>query len=98
MAKRLASSPRAARIVKNGSRTSEPRIDYSDLPQSTPEQLRAMRRVGRPLLGEIARQLIAIRVDPHVLERLRREAKRRNIGYQTLVNRVLAEHVGLPVA
>jgi uncharacterized protein (DUF4415 family) len=58
----------------------------------------AMRRVGWPLLGEIARQLIAIRVDPHVLERLRREAKRRNIGYQTLVNRVLAEHVGLPVA
>ena len=31
-----------------------------------------MRRVGRPPLGGAARQLIAIRVDPDVLERFRR--------------------------
>lgn len=52
-----------------------------------------MRRVGRPLLGEHARQLIAIRLDPDVLRRLREEADRRRIGYQTLVNRVLADYV-----
>jgi uncharacterized protein (DUF4415 family) len=57
-----------------------------------------MRRVGRPLLGEHARQLIAIRLDPDVLARLRKEAVRRNIGYQTLVNSVLAEYVRKHVA
>jgi uncharacterized protein (DUF4415 family) len=55
-------------------------------------QLRAMRRVGRPTLGEVARQLIAIRIDPQVLEDLRNEAKRRDIGYQTLINDILTEH------
>lgn len=38
-------------------------------------------------------RLIAIRVDPDVLERFRKEAKRRKVGYQTLINRVLAEYV-----
>lgn len=52
-----------------------------------------MRRVGRPPIGARARQLIAIRVDPEVLQGLRREATRRNVGYQTLVHRVLAEYV-----
>lgn len=53
-----------------------------------------MRRVGRPPLGAQARQLIAIRVDPQVLEELRSEAKRRRMGYQTLINEVLARHTG----
>lgn len=74
------------------------RIDLSDIPEASDEQLGAMRRVGRPPLGGAARRLIAIRVDPEVLERLRSEAQRRKIGYQTLINQVLAEytrkHVG----
>lgn len=57
-----------------------------------------MRRVGRPPLGRRARQLIAIRLDPGVLRALRKEASRRNVGYQTLVNRVLAEYVRKHVA
>ncbi len=57
-----------------------------------------MRRVGRPPLGETARRLIAIRVDPEVLDRFRKEAKRRKVGYQTLINKVLAAHVGKDVA
>jgi uncharacterized protein (DUF4415 family) len=57
-----------------------------------------MRRVGRPPLGESSRRLIAIRLDPEVLVRFRKEAKRRNVGYQTLINRVLAEYVGKDVA
>jgi uncharacterized protein (DUF4415 family) len=57
-----------------------------------------MRRVGRPPLGEEPRQLIAIRVDPRVLERFRREARRRRVGYQTLINEVLADHVRKVVA
>jgi len=57
-----------------------------------------MRRVGRPLLGEEPRRLIAIRVDPSVLESFRKEARRRHVGYQTLINEVLAEHIRNGVA
>jgi len=52
-----------------------------------------MRRVGRPLLGDRKRQLIAIRLDPRVIDEFRKQAKRRNVGYQTLINDVLAKHV-----
>jgi uncharacterized protein (DUF4415 family) len=44
------------------------------------------------------RQLIAIRVDPGVLESFRKEARRRRVGYQTLINEVLAEHIRKDVA
>jgi uncharacterized protein (DUF4415 family) len=57
-----------------------------------------MRRVGRPPLGTEPRQLIAIRVDPRVLESFRKEARRRRVGYQTLINEVLAEHTRKDVA
>jgi uncharacterized protein (DUF4415 family) len=57
-----------------------------------------MRRVGRPPLGGEPRQLIAIRVDPSVLAQFRREARRRRVGYQTLINEVLARHVRKDVA
>lgn len=57
-----------------------------------------MRPVGRPPLGEGARRLIAIRLDPEVLVRFRKEARRRNVGYQTLINRVLAKYVGTDVS
>jgi uncharacterized protein (DUF4415 family) len=69
------------------------RIDCSDIPEASPAQLRVMRRVGRPPLGAAARRLIAIRIDPQVLDAVRREAKRRGLGYQSLINNLLAEHV-----
>jgi uncharacterized protein (DUF4415 family) len=75
-----------------------PRIDFSDIPDASDKQLRAMRRVGRPPIGSEARRLIAIRLDPDVLKRFRAEAKRLKIGYQTLIHRVLAQHVGSRVA
>ena len=74
------------------------RIDFSDIPEASATQLGAMRRVGRPPLGEAARQLIAIRLDAKVLARFRKEARRRGVGYQTLINEVLAEHVRKDVA
>jgi uncharacterized protein (DUF4415 family) len=52
-----------------------------------------MRRVGRPPLGRAARRLIAIRIDPQVLAAVRREAKRRALGYQSLINQILARYV-----
>jgi uncharacterized protein (DUF4415 family) len=57
-----------------------------------------MRRVGRPPLGEEPRQLIAIRMDTQVLDEFRKEARRRRVGYQTLINDVLAKHVRKSVA
>ncbi|MBP7777891.1 MAG: BrnA antitoxin family protein [Acidobacteria bacterium] len=57
-----------------------------------------MRRVGRPPLGDQPRQLIAIRLDAGVLNQFRKEARRRRVGYQTLINEVLAEHVRKHVA
>jgi uncharacterized protein (DUF4415 family) len=74
------------------------KTDYSEIPDSSPEQLKGMRRVGRPPLGDEPRQLIAIRVDPGVLAQFRKEARRRHVGYQTLMNDVLAQHVRNGVA
>ncbi len=37
---------------------------------------------------------IAIRIDPQVLDAVRREAKRRGLGYQSLINNLLARYVG----
>jgi uncharacterized protein (DUF4415 family) len=70
-----------------------PGIDFSDVPEASPGQLRAMRRVGRPPLGATARRLIAIRIDPRVLDAVRREARRRGLGYQSLIHDLLAKHV-----
>jgi uncharacterized protein (DUF4415 family) len=51
-----------------------------------------MKRVGRPTLSAAgARQIIAIRLDPQVLARFKKAAKREGIGYQTLINDVLAQ-------
>ena len=99
MPKRSGSSARGAQAARRGPRTGEARpIDFADIPEASGEQLRAMRRVGRPPLGKAARRLIAIRLDPEVLGLFRKEAKRRKVGYQTLINRVLAEYVGKDVA
>ena len=92
-----AGSARGGRAAANARRTAR-RLDYSDIPESSPEQLKAMRGVGRPPLGEEPRRLIAIRVDPSVLDSFRKEARRRHVGYQTLINEVLAEHIRKDVA
>ncbi len=64
------------------------RIDFSDIPESTDEELRRARRVGRPTTGR-AKQLIAIRLDPRLLAELRRLAARQGKRYQTLVHELL---------
>jgi uncharacterized protein (DUF4415 family) len=97
MPKQSASSARAVRAGANAPSTTR-RIDFSDIPDSSPAQLRALRRVGRPPLGDEPRKLIAIRVDAAVLEKFRKEARRRRVGYQTLINEVLAQHARKTVA
>ena len=97
MPKRSASSAPAGRVAASARRTSR-RIDFSDIPDSSPAQLRTMRRVGRPPIGDEPRRLIAIRLDAGVLDRFRKAARRRGVGYQTLINEVLAKHVRRDVA
>jgi uncharacterized protein (DUF4415 family) len=97
MPRKSVSSARGARVGASARRTTR-RIDFSDIPEASVDQLGAMRRVGRPPLGDAPRQLIAIRVDPGVLEQFRKEARRRRVGYQTLINEVLAQHVRKDVA
>jgi uncharacterized protein (DUF4415 family) len=95
MPKRSGSSTRRA---SRRERAAYVRQIDSDIPDSSKEQLKAMRRVGRPPLGDEPRQLIAIRVDPGVLDQFRKEARRRRVGYQTLINEVLARHARKDVA
>jgi predicted DNA binding CopG/RHH family protein len=64
------------------------RIDFSDIPESTDRELKGARRVGRPKSGH-AKQLIAIRIDPRLLARLRRLAARQSKPYQTFVHELL---------
>jgi uncharacterized protein (DUF4415 family) len=73
-------------------------IDFSDIPEASAAQLKGMRRVGRPPLGSQPRKLIAIRLDADVLDQFRKEARRRRVGYQTLINQVLAAHARKSVA
>ena len=94
MAKLSASSARAGRAGKSGRPMRRRGVDFSDIPEASPAQLRAMRRVGRPPLGVAARRLIAIRIDPQVLRAVRREAKRQGLGYQSLINELLAKYIG----
>ena len=97
MPKRSGSSARGGRAGANVRRTPR-KINYSDIPEASVEQLKVMRRVGRPPFGDEPRRLIAIRVDPRVLESFRKEARRRHVGYQTLIHEVLAEHIRHRVA
>src|ERR671919_399509 len=94
MAKASASSARGARAAKSARRTRRRRrINFSEIQEASRAQLQSMRRVGRPPLGSEPRRLIAIRIDPKVLDAVRREAKQRRLGYQSLINDLLAKHV-----
>jgi predicted DNA binding CopG/RHH family protein len=91
MTKKLfVSSPRAARARKSAKPTQVEAVDFSDLPESTDAELRRARRVGRPKTGN-AKQLIAIRISPRLLSRLRRLAAKRDKPYQTFIHELLEE-------
>ncbi len=63
-------------------------IDFSDIPELTGEELKRARRVGRPKSAH-AKQLIAIRIDPRLLARLRRLAQNKQKPYQTFIHELL---------
>ncbi len=86
--KTYASSARAARAGRNAGRISDRGINFSDIPESSDEELKRARRVGRPRTGK-AKQLIAIRIAPALLRQLRRLAARQDKPYQTFIHELL---------
>ena len=86
--KQFASSARGKQAVRSGKHIPDSHIDFSDIPESTDEELKRARRVGRPSTGH-AKQLIAIRIDPRLLAQLRRLAAKQSKPYQTLIHELL---------
>ncbi len=86
--KRHASSAHGRQAGKNVKPMRNKDIDFSDIPESTDEELKRARRVGRPSTGN-AKQLIAIRISPQILEKLRKMAAKLEKPYQTLINDLL---------
>ncbi len=86
--KRSGSSVRDRRAGKSVRHIPDSQIDFSDIPESTDEELRRARRVGRPASG-MAKQLIAIRMSPKLLSQLRKMAAKQRKPYQTLIHELL---------
>ena len=86
--KAFASSARDRRRGKSARPMGDSRIDLSDIPEATDEELRRARRVGRPASCN-AKQLIAIRIAPRLLDQLRRMAAKQSKPYQTLIHELL---------
>jgi predicted DNA binding CopG/RHH family protein len=99
MAKRKSgSSAQGKQIVKKGHAIlpadfDDEGIDYSDIPEQTDEQLKAFKRVGRPPFGEFSKQMIAIRIEPRLIDALKALAQKEGIGYQTLINVILESYL-----
>jgi predicted DNA binding CopG/RHH family protein len=86
--KSSASSAPGKRAGKSVRHIPDSQIDFSDMPELSDQQLKRMRRVGRPATG-IAKQLIAIRLSPRLLAALRNMAAKQGKGYQTLIHELL---------
>lgn len=79
---------RGRQVAKSAKPIRDRDIDFSDIPESTDEELKRARRVGRPSTGK-AKQLIAIRIAPEVLQKLKKLASKMDKPYQTLINDLL---------
>lgn len=87
-------SARDLRAAKSGRRIpTDEEIDFSDIPECTDEQLASMKRVGRPPLGEQTKQLVAIRLEPRMIQLLKEAAIDEKMGYQSLINFILWEYL-----
>jgi len=90
--KQSASSSPAKRQARSAKDTSDREIDFSDIAESTDEELVRATRVGRPKTGK-AKQLIAFRIEPALLAKLRKLAAKKGRPYQTLLHEILESAV-----
>ena len=86
--KKSGSSAQGRRAGKSVKHIPDSQIDFSDILESTDEELRRARRVGRPATG-MAKQLIAIRLSPRLLSQLRKMAAKQGKPYQSLIHELL---------
>ncbi len=66
-------------------------LDLHDMPELTDDEIKRARRVGRPKTGTPNKQLIAIRLDPKLIEKLKTIAAKQNTPYQTLIHELLED-------
>jgi uncharacterized protein (DUF4415 family) len=95
--KRSASSAPGARAVRSAKHIPDSDIDLSDIPEMTADEMKRARGVGRPRTGH-AKDLIAIRISPRLLQQLRRLAAKQNKPYQTLIRELLEDAAAKRVA
>lgn len=81
----------------NAKRTMDSDIDFSDIPESTEEELKRAVRIGRPSTGK-AKHLIAFRIAPGLLAKIRKLAAKRDTPYQTLLHEMLEDAVNRKAA
>lgn len=74
------------------------KIDFSDIPELSDDQMRSMKRVGRPPLGESSKLMIAFRIDPEILDAIRKLAAKKGKGYQVLIHDILESFVNKKAA
>ncbi len=67
-------------------------IDFSDIPQSTDEELKRAVRIGRPRTGN-AKHMIAIRIAPKLLSKIKKLATKKHKPYQTLMHELLEDAI-----
>ena len=89
-AKPSASSARGLHRIMSAEDILNSSIDFSDIPDSTQEELKRAVRVGRPSSGK-AKQMIAIRIAPSLLAKIRKLAAKRETPYQTLLHELLED-------
>lgn len=90
MRKRSESSARARPPEKSAEHILDSEIDFSDIPESTDEELKWARRVGRAGPGK---PLIAFRLEASLLQRLRSVALSEKRSYQTLIHEIIERSV-----
>lgn len=90
-------SAHAVRTARRERPIPDSEIDFSAIPASTDTELRHARRVGRPTTGN-AKHLIAIRISPNVLAKLRRLAAKQSKPYQTYIHELLERAASKRVA
>ena len=71
------------------------RVDYSDIPELTPEIVATARRPGRTLPEPSGKpgKRVSVPLDSELVTGLKREAKRKRTTYQLLIHRILKDHL-----
>ncbi len=93
MRKSRGSSVRGGQTVRKEKSIKRSKIDFSDIPELSDKQLSSMRRVGRPTLGDEPRKLIAMRLDPKILQWIRKTAEKKGLPYQSFIHAILAKEM-----